>query len=80
MNLNKAYHLIKTTYHLLKTTYQIVIKMKRHHTVWNQNASLISLEIGRIFVYFTSEVSDLKSLCKICPRNDSFPAFEGMVS
>ena len=81
MNLKKAYHLLKTTYHLLKSTYQIEIKMKRHHRVWYQNASYISLQIGRIFVFFiSSKVSNLKSLSKICPRNYSFPAFEGRVS
>ena len=42
----------KKAYHLLKTTYQIVIKMKRHPTVLNHNASHISLQIGRIFVVF----------------------------
>ena len=69
---------MKTTYHLLKTSYQIVIKMKRQQTVWIQNASHISLQTGRNFSWFLAQ--NIKSLSSICHRNDSFPAFEGMVS
>ena len=54
--------------------------MKQRHAVWNQNVSHISLQIGRIFVFYSSKVSNLKKASKIRPKNDSFQTFEGLLS
>ena len=55
-------------------------KLFLYYTFLNQNALHISEQIGQIFVFVNSKVSNLKSLSKICSRNNSFSAFVGMVS
>ena len=58
-----------TTYFGIKMTQYHILGFIWNQTVWNQNASHNSLQIGRIIVLFCSKVSNLKSLSKIYPRN-----------
>ena len=80
MNENKDYHLTITSKPFTKKTYQIVVRIKCHHTVRNQNAMHISLQIDLIFVLFSSKLSTLKSFSKIWPRNNPIQDIEGLVS
>ena len=79
-NFKKGYHSLKTTYHLQKQLTKLWLKWNNATQFEIFEVSHISLQIGRIFVFYSSKVSNLKKPSKIRPKNDSFQTFEGLVS